>query len=115
MSIAQLELDPLSRFVTTPQYTTSRILDEIGLLVNWAINKPESLTMHDALAEDYGYPMCQIDGVGIDDQGIWSYEGDEDLFPLAKLTCEQEILYIYSYGLVAFIDPDGEIYATRMD
>jgi hypothetical protein len=110
-----MQLDPLNIFLHTKSYNSARIMDEIGLLVTWAVQKPESMTMHAALENNYGFPLSDIEGVGVTDEGVWIYAGDPDLYPLAKLTCEGETLHIYSYGLVAFIDEDGETYVTRMD
>ena len=67
--------------------------------------------------EHYGFGGPPMTGGIIDDEGVYLYPGDPELYPLSKGAVKDKIIYIYSYGIVAFVDVDtkGETVVYRFD
>lgn len=63
----------------------------------------------------YGFPMPEMKG-GIVIDGVYTYDGDPDLKPLAKFDLPKldMVVYQYHYGIVAFVSSDYT-FVVRMD
>ena len=116
-------IDPLDHFLNTKEtasaykVTVDRILQELGILLNWVTTRHKDETMRQALKRNYSavsgmYPMT---GGEINEEGIYKYPEDPDLVPLIKCIDGEETVYMYSYGIVAVVHEGKETFVTRMD
>lgn len=88
----------------------------LGIIPDWLSNDIYSeLTAKKALSEQYIFGFHEIKKSTVTEDGIMKYPGDPDLYPLAKITRKDEIVYQYFYGIVAIIDKDCNSFVTRMD
>ena len=46
---------------------------------------------------------------------VLQYPGDPPLQPLGYMQLRDERIYVYQYGIVAVVQPDGSFEAARMD
>lgn len=115
MLVKDIEFDPLDKFQHIPP---AMLANMIGFLPEWAANANlEHLSLREAMELQYGFgPLHPFSADStIDTQGIMRYPGDPDMYPLLRLTRGDEQMYIYQYGIVAFIGPDQSTFITRMD
>ncbi len=88
----------------------------LGLIPDWLSNDNYSeLTATKALSEQYVFGINEIKESIVTEDGIMKYPGDPDLYPIAKITRKEEVVYQYWYGIIAIIDKDGNSFVTRMD
>jgi hypothetical protein len=107
-------VDPHNQYTHVPDEILG---DMVGTLPSWAGN-PEfmHLDLHEAMEAQYGFgPLRHFDGSSIAEDGLYSYPEDPDMHPIFELHRKDEILYIYEYAIVAFVDKNGKAFVTRMD
>lgn len=89
-------------------------LDHIGLL-------PSFLSLSDprSAAEQFGeryiggwHPQA---GYYLSDGKLCFEDDDEPLPLLARTVLRKEMIYVYEYGLVAIVQPDGGLEVCRLD
>ena len=105
-------VDPLKKFsgVSTP-----RLVEALGFIPGFIYSDVDDV-VETALA-NYGYniggPMV---GGEIDKDGMYSYPGDPDLYPITRCVADNKTIYIYEYGIISFVDNDGgETVTYRFD
>jgi len=115
----KIHLDPTGAFAKA---TPEALLDACGYVALWMHeaqviedeHQPESLW--DYIDECYGFPMCLMSGGSIDENGIYNYPGDPALPPVAKWITDNEMIYMYQYAILAFVDrKTGVARVTRVD
>jgi len=105
-------MDPLNKF---QDMSKVHIMNNLGYVPSWAGNiEYKDLPLKDALEIQY-QPLYEIKGGIVDENGIYKFPGDPELYPLIKLTRNDEILYQYIFGMVSIVQEDGSSYVTRMD
>lgn len=105
--------DPLNKFDNASEQD---IIQACGYIPGWTVNKDYSDdSLKDALDKQYGFGLFEDNIARVDEEGKYIYPGDQDFYPLIKITRNEEILYQYQYGLVAIIDKEGNSFCTRMD
>jgi len=110
-----MTVDPHRKFSTA---TPEQILNACGVVSQWAMNpRYEEASMYEALAEQYQRrpePMSAEWGGIISEDGVFSFPGDPDQFPLLTIQHGDEMLYQYQYSMVAVVN-DGGTKIFRMD
>ena len=79
------------------------------------LSETDPATLRTQMTEGYGMPVSEIDGGTVSAAGVYRFPGDPDLYPMALLARDEEQVYIYAYGIVAFVSPDCPTWVTRMD
>jgi hypothetical protein len=74
------------------------------------------LPLKEALETQYGFgPLTEIKGATVDQDGVMSYPGDPDLYPLVEITRNDETFYMYQHAIVSIVSSNGNRFVTRMD
>lgn len=110
----KFNFDPLGAYANVSPYT---LQDLAGFLPGWAANpdymdKPIREAMD--IQYDFGLHQFDPDKSSVDERGVYRYPGDPDMSPVLKITRGDEVMYVYEYGIVAFVN-DAETFVTRMD
>ncbi len=110
----KIEIDPHNRFTHLPD---DYIVQSLGYIPQFA-NNPlyADKSLKETLDKSYGFGLFEMhDGI-ITDTGIFKFPGDPDLYPLAKMTRNNEHLYQYPHAIIAIWCADIKSYfVTRMD
>lgn len=109
-----ITIDPLEAFDANPGAIFESLglipyfIAESALLAGKGATKDmaEQMLRHYGFGSPYESNMLDQGGSLDSDSGLYSYEGDPDLSPLAKFELKYTTVWVYQYGLVA-ID-DGE-------
>ena len=106
--------DPLKKFQKIKIVDLESIL---GLIPGFVYNEAYlHLPTKDALELQYGFGELWNDTqTTIDKNGVRSFPGDSDLYPLVKMFRGDDIVYQYDYGLVSISYRDGSQFHTRMN
>lgn len=109
-------IDPTYNF---PHATPDEIINDIGVLFHWLLDGiKEGQNCHDAVTSRYEFLTPEMQGGTVAEDGVYTYRGDPELFPLASFTSEEtdEIVFFYRYAMIAFYDTDtGKARMYRMD
>lgn len=107
-------VDPTNNFLRTPN---EDLLEACGFIPHWVVSPEfQELPLQEALEIQYGFgSLIEMTGSKINENGVMSYPGDPDLYPLIRINRGDEIFYQYQYGIVAFINKDKDVFITRMD
>ncbi|MCY9864946.1 hypothetical protein OTK49_20740 [Vibrio coralliirubri] len=89
--------------------------EDVHEFVNWQIGffvqyinectkemNAEELLEH--LEGCYGFPVGKMDGVIDLKTGVYTYEGDPDLYPIAQVNTAEATLLLYAYGIVGIVN-----------
>lgn len=80
---------------------------QVGFLVSF-INASTKPMLADELFEYlegcYGFPTGEMDGTIDLKTGVYSYNGDPDLYPIAQVNTTEATVLVYAYGIVGIID-----------
>ena len=112
----QITIDPLKAFDGDAKYITT----VCGILPLWATNGGGE-TMKDSLKNQYAFYTGEMTGGSVDDDGVYSYPEDSDLYPMLKIERLdgdelKEVCTIYEYAIVACRNVEtGDLWVTRMD
>lgn len=106
-------VDPLGHYSKIP---SRKIAFSCGILPVWVI-KPEyiNLPLLKTLKLQYHFPIHELDGATVADDGIFKYPNDPDQYPLIKIQRGKETFYQYEHAMIAIVQEDGSSYVTRMD
>ena len=104
--------DPHNKFLSA---TPDELLEACGLLPIWLANG-EQPSLKDRLIENYSFYMGEMKGGNLSPEGLYTYPGDEDLYPLVSFESDTEICYIFKHAIVGVFEKEnGSIWVTRMD
>ena len=107
----QYIIDPLNKF----PFTEPEVLMEAVGLIPTFINPLAEDVMEEALI-NYGMSICPMTGGVVNKEGVYQYPGDPDLYPITRCKVGGKTIYIYSYGIIAFVaDNSGETVVHRFD
>ena len=107
-------LDPLDHY-TAQGAPLTWCQEACGLIPSFVDPNSDQLIIDDC-KDAYGFPTSDLSGLVIN--GVYTYPGDEDLYPYMAIISGSETLYIYPYGIVASVfEKDGENtqLVTRLD
>jgi hypothetical protein len=109
-------VDPLKKY---PQTSANDLLAALGVLPMWANMAEEcGRSMKEALIKNYPYYTGPFEGASINEDGEWTYPGDEPLPPIAVMTFDTipEVCYFYRSAWVAVYNTvTEELWCCRMD
>lgn len=116
-----ITLDPTGHYQEQPHIgvkAPAMCMTACGLLPQFAIGPNASVA--DNMEHNYQYHNGWTVGgeASIDERGVWSYPGDPDMYPIAKIVGDEEVketVYIYPHAIVG-VAHDGKLVKwTRMD
>jgi len=115
----KLTIDPLNKHEFPVDYIKEMwgiIPIWVGEWNEWDVHEDGVKPLKEYLSEAYGFPMLEMpqDKSTLSEEGVYSYEGDPDLYPLAEMPTSLGPMYQYHYGIVAIPTKDG-YFITRMD
>ena len=92
------------------------VIQACGLILPWVRNALLDKPLQPQLEEQYGFPVIEMTGGTIHENGLYSYPEDPDLKPLVQVIRPKtgETFWQYDYGIIAIRSPAGD-YVTRMD
>lgn len=108
-------VDPRHGF---PDYPTRALLQSLGVLPLWALDKSRDETFADSFERNYDFWVGRTDSgkTHITDEGVYQYPEDPDMDPILKIEGKTEIVWFYQYALVAIVNKmDDGVFVTRMD
>ena len=104
------DLDPMEKFQNVDDWTMKNM---IGLIPSFITTTTDNL-VKEAL-RNYGFGGPEMGGT-VNKEGIYSYPGDPDLFPIACCRLmNDKTIYIYEYAIVAFIGFNKKDVIYRFD
>lgn len=98
-------------------HSAAEIAEICGILPYWVIQYENSKLTTGLLSymqQCYGYPAQELTGGSVSSEGVFSFPGDPELYPLLKMQTGDETYYQYPYALLAIVNPKGT-FVTRMD
>jgi hypothetical protein len=108
----QAIIDPMGKYDHMDETTFHNV---IGWIPGWVFNAEfYDAPVKDALTEQYGFGELNSMNGKLDEDGVYTYPEDPDLYPLIKMTRGDETVFQYPYGIVAIRNADGD-FITRMD
>ena len=120
MSIT-ITIDPLN----VSEYSHFEVLNfQGGAIVKWALECPNERNLFDYIYEQYNTPMGLIElpkGGSLDLNNFYCFkceetgETDPPLPPLIIITRKQETIFIYHYGICAFLSGNDSPKFVRLD
>lgn len=110
---SDIEIDPTGHY---PDINPSRLLGACGVIPMWvAADRSPDNTIFDILEREYQFPLFEMHGSTITNEGVHQYPEDPDLYPLIQLTRGEEVMYVYQYAITAIVSPDGSTFVVRID
>ena len=107
----QYAIDPLNKFTAIDP---KQLVEACGLIPSFISPEADDV-MEEALLQ-YGMSLGEMVGGEIDKEGVYSYPGDPDLYPITRCEVGGKTIYIYEYGITAFVDNrNGESVVHRFD
>jgi len=104
--------DPLNKHLTLNSH---QLMEACGVLLWWLVEGTQP-SLKDRLIDKYSWYMGPMEGGTLSAEGVYSYSGDPDLFPLASFVTKSENCFIFEYGIVGVFNKlDETTWVTRMD
>lgn len=104
--------DPLKQY---PHLIDEYILEMCGLLQIWLV-EGEQPTLKERLLAGYAFYSGEMTGGQLTRDGVYTYPEDNPLFPLIKFETDEEICFVFAYGIVGIFNKiDDTTWITRMD
>jgi len=94
-------VDPLKKF---SHVDPEALVNELGFIPTFITEETDNV-MEEALLR-YGFGMGEMTGGVVEEDGTYKYPGDPDLYPLTRCKANDTVIFIYSYGIIAFVDKD---------
>ena len=116
--VIKVTTDPLDYHTIPPtsQRTVLDIAQECGIIINWCINRDPGDSFHETLDKRYRYGMYEMKGGTISEEGVHSYPEDPDLYPLCEVRQDDEVVWVYEYGIVCIKNLiTDKTFVCRMD
>jgi hypothetical protein len=104
------DIDPTGKF---SHAKTDDILEACGIIPTFFDRSMDDV-VQDSI-ERYGYSFGGTMDTNIDENGVYRYPGDPDLYPYMSTTIKGITIYIYAYGIVGYRFQDGTAKWVRMD
>ena len=107
----QYAIDPLNKFTAIDP---KQLVAACGLIPSFISPEADDV-MEEALLQ-YGFSMGPMVGGEVDKEGVYRYPGDPGLYPITRCEVGGKTIYIYEYGIIAFVDNfDGETVVYRFN
>lgn len=115
MLVVKTTVDPMGKY---PNASGEQIFLACGQVPVWLndLNNPDHESIKSIFSRFYVFGVFETKGGIVDEEGVYKYPNDPDLYPLIKMERGNEIVYQYRSGLVSIIDVEtGNSFVTRMD
>lgn len=106
-------IDPLKKYTTAGYDVMANMIGPIPTWVNFDDKRPFS----EQVQEKYPFgdvTSWDVSSSTVSDEGVYSYPGDPDLSPLMSWGRGDDRMYLYEYGIIAFVE-DGVLKMGRVD
>lgn len=107
----KITLDPVDHY---KDINPVRLVDLCGVLLAWGWDAVLSPDPVEELGDFYQFPITEIIGGSIKEDGCYNFPGDPTLYPVASITYGTTAMYIYQYAIVAVV-VNGASFITRMN
>lgn len=108
----KIEIDPHKKY---PQSSSDQLMAACGVLPHW-LSRMEHPSLKERLLTGYPFYSGEIKGGTLSADGVYSYPGDSGLFALVSFEAEDEVCFIFEYGIIGvFNKKDKTTWVTRMD
>jgi hypothetical protein len=98
------------------QYPHLDVEEHCGLIALWARHGGSGVDFYTLFDDNYQWGLTESTGGVVDDYGLYEYPEDPPLHPFMSFTTEDEVCYIYPYGITAIVNrANGQQFITRMD
>jgi hypothetical protein len=90
--------------------------DDLGLIPHFLSeddDRPAAVQFNEQYAHGGGWQPQP--GFKLQKDKSLKYPGDPPFKPIARIELRDEVIYVYPYGYVAVVQPDGSFEACRMD
>lgn len=91
----------------------------IGSVPEWFITEedkhgvlPKAI---DIINKNYPFGFHPMNGITINEDGVFSYPDDPYIYPIVKFNWGDETIYQYEFGWVAIVDSNGNSKTARLD
>jgi len=92
-------VDPTNHF---KDVDPNRLVEAVGMIPSFIFQEANDV-VEEAMLQ-YGFPCVPMTGSTITKEGVHQYPQDPDLYPLCKGIAGDKLIYIYQYGITAFVD-----------
>lgn len=94
----------------------TRRIELVGFIPSF-INESEPRPAREQFDANYrhGGGWRPFDGFKMNKDHSLKYPGDPALKPMARMSLRHEVIFIYEWGWVAVVQPDGSFEVCRMD
>jgi len=116
MRVVTINYDPFEKFNAV--YTQAMLIYRTKIIYAWAQNSIiENAPIKEIIEWHYGYPLDPFGTKGsVNEEGIYSYPSDPDLYPIATITTAKEIIFCYEYEIICIRNKeDGKDLILRVD
>jgi len=96
-------IDPTNNFEGVDP---DKLVKSVGYIPTF-IN-PESDDVVKEALHHYGFGGPEMTGGTIEEDGTYKYPEDPDLYPLCKGYAGDKLIFIYQFGIIAFVDTEGD-------
>lgn len=101
-TVTQWVLDPMGNY---PEARPNDLLNSLGFIPTFLV--PTADNVIEKALELYGFNLGgPMTGCTITTSGIMQYPGDPDQYPLATCQCGDQTVYVYSYGIISFVNTE---------
>ena len=88
-------------------------------VIGWfSVTRDRNMSALDVVRHWYSYPMHEMTGSVVDEQGVSRFPGDPPQLPLISITRYDEVVYGYAGDVISIqgaLRTLGETYTTRID
>lgn len=109
-------INPTGHYDTVP---AKHLIEKAGVLPMWLLQGLEAgEDAQTALMSRYAIATPPMIGGTVQDNGVYTYRGDDDLHPMAVVEADtpNETIYFYEYAMVSIVNVDtGKTLTYRMD
>ncbi len=104
--------DPHNKY---PKRSPQHLTEMCGLLWAWIVHNTHE-SMKDRLITSYPFYSGEMTGGALNLEGVYTYPGDPDLYPLMMFETHTEVCFVFEYGIVGVVNrTDGCTWVARMD
>jgi len=108
-------VDPTDSFASV---SMNQCIETCGILPHWALHAlHQSAEIGEFMEGCYGFPIYEMEGGEVEQDGTYTYPGDPKLPPIMVLYNGEKEILIYQYAIVAWRDRTlgAPAFVTRMD
>ena len=100
MKLVHIHYDPFDKF---KEQEPRLLIYLCNVILQWAhISVESDVSMKEVISEHYGYGLHPFGEEGsVDKDGVYTYPGDPDLYPISIISTPKEIIFCYMHEIIA--------------